>query len=319
LEEIAGVFIHPDARCESRKVGRGTRVWAFAHVLPEAEIGEDCNVCDHTFLENDVVVGDRVTIKCGVQLWDGLRIEDDVFVGPNATFMNDPFPRSRAHLGEHPKTLVRRGASIGANATVLPGIEVGRNAMVAAGAVVTHSVPPNAIVAGNPARIHGYVDTKPAVEADRGLGGATTFGDPDESRVEGVVFHSLPEFEDLRGRLVAADFPAELPFEPKRMFVVFDVPSKDVRGEHSHRECDQLLVCVRGSLRVMADDGSQRQEFSLDSPRRALRIPPMVWAAQYRFSSDAVLVVLASDPYEAGDYLRDYDEWLALVGHSGSR
>jgi acetyltransferase-like isoleucine patch superfamily enzyme len=146
------------ALVESTRIGRGTRVWAFAHILPGATIGEDCNICDHTFIENDVIVGDRVTVKCGVQLWDGVRLEDDVFVGPNATFTNDPMPRSRQRPEAFAQTIVRAGASIGANATILPGIEIGARAMVGAGAVVTKSVPPRAVVTGNPARVLRYVD-----------------------------------------------------------------------------------------------------------------------------------------------------------------
>ena len=154
----ADYFQHPQSLVETERVGRGTRVWAFAHVLPGAAIGEDCNICDHVFIENDVVVGDRVTVKCGVQLWDGVTLEDDVFVGPNATFTNDLFPRSRQYVEQFSRTLVRKGASIGANATLLAGITVGADAMVGAGAVVTKDVPPGAIVVGNPARIKGYVD-----------------------------------------------------------------------------------------------------------------------------------------------------------------
>lgn len=118
---MAGFFQHERAIVESPNIGEGTRVWAFAHVLPGAVVGKDCNICDGVFVENDVVIGDRVTIKCGVQVWDGVRLEDDVFVGPNATFTNDPMPRSRQHLAKYPATVVRRGASIGANATILPG------------------------------------------------------------------------------------------------------------------------------------------------------------------------------------------------------
>jgi UDP-2-acetamido-3-amino-2,3-dideoxy-glucuronate N-acetyltransferase len=152
------VFIHPKGLCESSSIGAGTRIWAFAHILPSAKIGKECNICDHVFIENDVVVGDRVTIKCGVQLWDGTRLEDDVFVGPNATFTNDRMPRSKMYLSCFPVTTVRRGASIGANATILPGLTIGEKAMVGAGAVVTRSVPDKAIVVGNPARIKGYVE-----------------------------------------------------------------------------------------------------------------------------------------------------------------
>src|ERR1019366_1952445 len=147
---------HHQALVETEDIGDGTTVWAFAHILPGARVGTDCNICDHTFIENDVVVGNRTTVKCGVQLWDGVILEDDVFVGPNATFTNDRHPRSKQRPKEFLRTTVKRRASIGANATVLPGLTIGENAMVGAGSVVTRDVPPNAIVAGNPARIIGY-------------------------------------------------------------------------------------------------------------------------------------------------------------------
>lgn len=147
-------FIHPHALVEPGAcVGPRTRIWAFSHVLPGALIGADCNICDQTFIEGDVTIGDRVTVKCGVQLWDGLRVEDDVFIGPNATFTNDRFPRSKSYPERYPETRLRRGASIGANATILPGITVGEQAMVGAGAVVTRDVPPKALALGHPARV----------------------------------------------------------------------------------------------------------------------------------------------------------------------
>src|SRR6266487_5292472 len=153
-------FQHPQAIVETSNIGAGTNVWAFAHVLPGAVIGANCNICDGVFIENDVVIGDRVTLKCGVQDWDGITLEDDVFVGPNATFTNDPLPRGRRpNWQPSVRTIVRRMASIGANATILPGLTIGANSMVGAGAVVTRDVPPNAIVVGNPARITGYVDS----------------------------------------------------------------------------------------------------------------------------------------------------------------
>ena len=144
-------FVHELGVCESSAIGKGTRVWAFAHILPGAVIGCDANICDHVFIENDVILGDRVTVKSGVQLWDGVRLEDDVFVGPNATFTNDLFPRSKMQPDMFPRTVVERGARIGANATVLPGLRIGQKAMVGAGAVVTRDVPATAIVTGNPA------------------------------------------------------------------------------------------------------------------------------------------------------------------------
>ena len=156
-----GVFVHPDGRCESDRVGAGTRVWAFAHVLPGAVIGVDCNVCDNTYVETGAVVGNGVTIKNGVQIWDGVTLEDDVFVGPNATFTNDIRPR--AFIKKDPSqflpTVVRRGATIGANATVLCGITLGEYCLVAAGAVVTNDVPAHALVTGSPARRVSWVCT----------------------------------------------------------------------------------------------------------------------------------------------------------------
>lgn len=303
------MFVHPAALCESTSVGEGTRVWAFAHVLPGAVVGADCNICDGVFIENDVVVGDRVTVKCGVQLWDGIVIEDDVFIGPNATFTNDRFPRSRHYPESFARTVVRAGASIGANATILPGVVIGQNAMVGAGAVVTSDVPANAKVVGNPARIIGYCGEEPAPPAAvRGAAPELPLLPP------GVQVIDLPLHADLRGSLVVAEFEQVLPYTPRRVFTVFDVPSRDVRGEHAHRECWQFLVCVHGSVMVHVDDGTRAATVALDSPRRGVLVPPMVWASQYRYSADAVLVVFASHPYDDADYIRSYAEYLAELG-----
>ena len=145
--------IHPLADVQTTQIGAGTRLWQFVVALPGAQIGADCNICAHCFIENDVVIGDRVTVKNGVQLWDGLRVGDDVFIGPNVTFTNDRYPRSKHHPATFAVTTVKTGASIGGGATILPGISIGRGAMVGAGAVVTQSVPDGAVVVGNPARI----------------------------------------------------------------------------------------------------------------------------------------------------------------------
>ena len=148
---MATPFIHSHALCESSNIGEDTRVWAFVHILPGATIGSNCNICDHVFIENDVVVGNNVTIKSGVQLWDGLRIEDNVFIGPNVTFTNDKYPKSGNRDFQLLITTIQSGASIGANATILPGITVGRNAVVGAGSVVTKNVEADTTVIGNPA------------------------------------------------------------------------------------------------------------------------------------------------------------------------
>jgi acetyltransferase-like isoleucine patch superfamily enzyme len=147
------MFIHPSSDVQSKQIGEGTRIWQYVVILPGAVIGRDGNICSHCFIENKVIVGDRVTVKCGVQLWDGVTLEDDVFVGPNATFTNDLNPRSRNASATLLPTLVKKGASIGANATILPGLTIGEGAMVGAGAVVTKDVPPRTLVVGNPARV----------------------------------------------------------------------------------------------------------------------------------------------------------------------
>jgi acetyltransferase-like isoleucine patch superfamily enzyme len=303
-------FIHPQALCESTHIGERTRVWAFAHILPGARVGADCNICDQTFLENDVVVGDRVTIKCGVQLWDGLTVEDDVFIGPNATFANDLFPRSRRRQKDVLRTRVRKGASIGANATILPGLVIGQGAMVGAGAVVIADVPPHSIVAGNPARIIGYCDAVSGKKAGPAVHGEPR---PAKSKVRGVVQKQLHEAEDLRGRIAVGELADLVPFSVERFFVVHAVPGGEVRGQHAHRKCHQFLVGISGSCRVIADDGQHRQEFSLDGPGIGLYLPPMTWGVQFAFSADAVLLVLASDRYDPSDYIRDYDDFLSIV------
>jgi UDP-2-acetamido-3-amino-2,3-dideoxy-glucuronate N-acetyltransferase len=151
--------MHKQALIEpGAQIGKDTRVWAFTHILGGANIGMGCNICDHVFIENDVIVGDNVTIKCGVQLWDGIRIDSDVFIGPNVTFTNDLFPRSKQYPPQFLQTHVKTGASIGANATILPGRVIGSQAFVGAGAVVTKDVPDGALVVGNPARILRYIN-----------------------------------------------------------------------------------------------------------------------------------------------------------------
>lgn len=308
-------FLHPNGRCESSTIGEGTRIWAFAHVLAGARIERECNICDHVFIENDVVLGDRVTVKCGVQLWDGLRAEDDTFIGPNATFTNDRFPRSRQYQGTIPRTILRKGASIGANATILPGVVIGENAMVGAGAVVTSDVQPNAIVTGNPARVVGYVDAVGSSATDGPVvTGAAQPRTP--TLVNGVALHRLKLVEDARGSLAVAEVTADIPFVPQRVFVIFDVPSHWVRGEHALRTCDQFLVCLKGHCQVVVGDGDTRQEIRLDQPDIGLFVPAMTWLTMYRFSPDALLQVMASTPYDSNDYIRDYQEFLREVRSS---
>lgn len=150
-------FIHPLADVSACEIGDGTRVWQFVVILKNAKIGKNCNICAHTLVESDVVIGDNVTVKSGVYIWDGTRVEDDVFIGPNATLTNDSMPRSKQYPDSFSGITLKKGASIGANATILPGVTVGESAMVGAGAVVTKDVPDYAVVVGNPAKIIRYI------------------------------------------------------------------------------------------------------------------------------------------------------------------
>ncbi len=313
MTDLPDFYVHPQALCESASIGPRSRVWAFAHILPGATIGADCNICDGVFIENDVKVGDRVTVKCGVQLWDGVQLEDDVFVGPNVTFVNDMFPRSRQPPTEFARTLVKQGASIGANATILANISIGQNAMVGAGSVVTQPVPANAIVVGNPAKIVGYVNAPNASGGAFGIPTNTGQSPAPPSRVKGVQVTQLKYVPDLRGTLSAGEFGRDIPFVPQRYFLVFDVPTAKTRGEHAHIQCHQFLVAVKGSVSVVADDGATREEFLLDRPELGIYLPPMTWGIQYRYSADAVLLVFASHHYDPQDYIRDYADFLARV------
>jgi UDP-2-acetamido-3-amino-2,3-dideoxy-glucuronate N-acetyltransferase len=302
-------FKHENSICESIKIGDGTRIWAFTHILPGAKIGKDCNICDFVFIENNVVVGNRVTIKSGVQLWDGITIEDDVFIGPNVSFTNDKFPRSKHHLDAYQTTKIEHGASIGANSTILPGIIIGQGSMIGAGSTVTKSVPPFAIAYGNPARIQGYVESDSLTfnsnqDSDLATGSSNLPGGSEVIR--------LGNASDARGSLMAIDFIHFTHFDVKRVFYVYDVPTSHVRGEHAHKACSQFLIALSGSIKVLLDDGYTRTEVTLRSPIEGLLVPPMVWSTQFEFSQGAMLAVLASEAYDANDYIRKYSEFIEV-------
>mgnify|MGYP000949716531 CR=1 FL=1 len=145
-------MIHPLSDVKSANIGEGTNIWQFCVVFPKARIGRNCNICANVLIENDVVIGDNVTVKSGVQLWDGLEIEDDVFIGPNVTFTNDLFPRSKVYPEKFERTVIKRGASIGANSTIIAGHTIGKNVMIGAGSIVTKDIPDNELWFGTPAK-----------------------------------------------------------------------------------------------------------------------------------------------------------------------
>jgi len=157
INAINGYFIHRLADVQSTSIGKETKIWQYCVVLINAKIGANVNICSHCFIENDVTIGNNVTIKNGVYLFDGIALEDDVFIGPNVTFTNDKNPRSKHYPSSFAKTLIKKGASIGGGAVILPGIKIGENALIGAGAIVTKDVPPNAVVYGNAARLQSIL------------------------------------------------------------------------------------------------------------------------------------------------------------------
>jgi dTDP-4-dehydrorhamnose 3,5-epimerase-like enzyme len=181
--------------------------------------------------------------------------------------------------------------------------------MIGAGAVVLRDVPPNAIVVGNPARIVGYVG---AGHASPNVASAPPAVGVHATAVAGVNIHRMPRIVDMRGALSVGEFEKTVPFAVRRYFLVYEVPSAEVRGEHAHHRCHQFLIAVRGSLSVVVDDGRSSAEIRLDDPTLGLHIPPRVWGVQYRYSADAMLLVLASEHHEAADYIRDYQQFRAL-------
>lgn len=238
----------------------------------------------------------------------GARIETGVTLGQRVVLAGD-------------NIWIRANARLDAACVIGDGVTIGQGAWVRAGAVVLRSIPPNSIVEGNPAHVVGYVDR------------ATLLQRPDPRVIDIHNFSHLPRpariplevgasalylmrsVVDARGSLTVGEMPTEVPFSPARYFAVFGVPSIELRGEHAHKQCQQFLICIHGSCRALLDDGERRCEVMLDRPDIGVFMPEMIWGTQYRYSADAVLLVFASRPYEADDYLRTYDDFLAERSH----
>lgn len=287
-------FIHSLADVADCEIGSGTRVWQFVIILKGAKIGRDCNLCAHVLVEGEVIVGDRVTIKSGVQLWNGVVVGSDVFIGPNATFTNDKYPRSRHYPERFLSTIVEDGVSIGANAVLLPGIRIGKGARIGAGAVVTKDVPPGAVVVGNPAR---QVQTSKAAPQE-------AFNTP---------WVNLPRIADTRGSLTAIEACKHIPFNIKRVYYLYDLSSRESRGHHAHRDLRQLMVAIAGEFDVLLDNGVTKTVYHLSRPDQGLLIDRMVWREMYNFTPGSVCLVLASEHYDEADYFRNYNDFIAAL------
>lgn len=259
-------------------------------------------------------------------------IDDAALIGAGSTVAPGAVVHGRCQIGRNcridPGAVLDAGTSddtiiigddvhVMASATITSGASIGQGAVVQPGTVVTRTVPPHAIVAGNPAQIVGYT-TASNVAISATLSTPSRTAGVSGTRVRNVTLHQLPKIIDLRGNLTVGEANKSVPFDIQRYFMVFGVPNAEVRGEHAHRRCHQFLVCAHGSCHVVADDGTTREEFILDDPSLGLHLPPLTWGVQYKYSPDAVLVVFASELYDAEEYIRDYSEFLELTGQEAT-
>jgi hypothetical protein len=216
--------------------------------------------------------------------------------------------------------VLRQNARLDAACVIGADVTIGQGAWVRAGSVVLRSVPANAIVEGNPAQVVGYMDGEGSQQRPdlkhidiHTLGHLSRPSKVNLGPGESALY-LMRRITDARGSLTVGEVPSEVPFSPARYFVVFDVPSVELRGEHAHKQCQQFMICLHGSCRVLLDDGQKRCEVTLDRPDMGVFMPEMIWGTQYRYSPDTVLLVFASRTYEVDDYLRTYEDFLAELG-----
>jgi acetyltransferase-like isoleucine patch superfamily enzyme len=277
-----------------------------ARVHDGASVAADAQLGDYVVVYPGAGIGAGCRVRGFTQVWDGVRLQDGVELGPGVTI-------EAPEDGRTSDVVVGAGTRVGAGALICRGVRIGQGAEVVAGSVVAQNVPPYAIVAGSPARVVNYVQ-QAGRQADIELHSVATLPKtPSIVRlgVGDVTLHRFKYVRDPRGDLSVGEFAREIPFVPKRYFLVMNVPNDKIRGEHAHYRCHQFLVCVKGSCAVVVDDLKSRVEVPLDTPDVGLYLPPMTWGIQYKYSSDAVMMVFASDYYEADDYIRDYDEFIA--------
>ena len=288
-----------------------------ADIAPSASLGAGCTV------DGGVRVGERVQLAAGVLVSGPAVLEEAVQVGAGARLiarlMAQPSGEAPGTAPDKAVLCVQRGAHIEAGALLMGAITIGAGALVRAGAVVTQSVPPHAVVEGAPARITGYVDAGQQ-QPNAVLQASSAFAAGQAVRTLGVgqgagavQLHQLKRVQDMRGDLSVGEFAHDIPFEAQRYFLVYNVPSEHTRGAHAHKLCHQFLICVSGSCAVVVDDGQHRAEVLLDAPHLGLYMPPMIWGTQYKYSPGAVLLVYASHRYDPDDYIREYGQFTAQI------
>jgi UDP-2-acetamido-3-amino-2,3-dideoxy-glucuronate N-acetyltransferase len=288
------------SRIENSIVDSSCALGVGAIIRNGVKLGKNCVVGDYTVLDGAVTVADSCIIAPHCYLSGPASIESGVRFGANATLSS---------CNDQPVT-VRQSAVIGAHSTIVGPLVISERAVIDPGSVVTKNVPANVVVAGNPARIVRYHQSQSTVahHLEPAAPGTTT-----ATTVRGVNIHHLPMIEDLRGNLSFGEARQHVPFDIKRYFLTFDVVSEEARGEHAHRSLQQFLICVHGRVHIVADDGTTWEEIVLHRPSVAVYLPPMVWGLQYRFTADAVLLVLCSEAYDPEGYIRSYAEFLELA------
>lgn len=245
----------------------------------------------------------KSSIKNGCYIGSNVIIQE-AEIGPNTVLLDCKTNES---------TRISDRVIIGGNSTIYPSITIEQGALIKPGSVVTKSVPANAIVEGNPANIVGYTNTFYANSKKDSDTNKNKLSKEQSIITKGVSVNYFPIINDIRGALTVGNFLSDIPFLPKRYFIVYDVPSKEIRGEHAHLECEEFLICITGNCSILADDGINKTEIFLDSPNMGVYLAPMTWRVHYQYSSDAVLLVFASHLYDPKDYIRNYQEFLSKV------
>lgn len=275
---------HTTAICESNTIGDQTSVDAYSVISKTARLGKHCKIGCFSHIKDKCDIGNQTSIGSNCVIAEKVQIEED--------------------------------CKLGDNVSILAGIQIGQGAVIRSGSVVTRHVPPHAIISGNPAEIEYYASEN--VESlDQSIVTSNKKIDaPLSLDVGRSALWPLPNFDDMRGTLTVSEYEKDLPFKPERSFLVYNVPNNKIRGEHAHKQCDQFLIAVHGTLSILLDDGKARREVQLQSPDQGVYMPAGIWGTQYKFSSDAVLLVFASRPYENDDYLRTYADFLNYINQN---
>jgi UDP-2-acetamido-3-amino-2,3-dideoxy-glucuronate N-acetyltransferase len=282
-----------------------------SYISPRVCIDAGATVGPNCYIDGDIAIAKGAVLLGGITLIGALEIGENCTLEPGVCIANDY--HNTGAVATPAAITIGPNVHIGAGSVLVCGISIGMNARIAPGTIVSRCIPPYAIVQGNPGVIIGYSS---GGDSDRAYAPVLTTDEPGvyTCSIAGVTIHRFKRIRDLRGDLSVGEFSRNVPFRPMRYFLVYDVPSEETRGEHAHRECQQFLTCVAGSVTVVVDDGVNREEILLNSPTLGLYVPAGVWAIQYKYSADGVLLVFASNYYDPDDYIRDYGEYLREKG-----